>query len=471
MLEHLEALFQKKVENTINWHSLSRAYPSSSLLYLMYIRNKYFVNFVDKNSLFEENEKNEDMALLYLFFYDSPLWIEYLLKHPNLKYIWDKTNQPIMKLLPESFENSVEENIENNQPITVAEQDFSGESINENIETEIELIDKELEETETLVAMENLEKGNIEDATTEIFQVDDIFTNSANEDNDIAINTELSIDFKDENENKENTLVEFSNEHELQNNSSIIDDEVEIQPELETELLDNAELNNPKISEPKIELTSDLLPTNQNQEPKQPLEIKPLTMSKSNPILSFSKKKSELTKSNDKKSASKSLRANKTKDNKLENIDSIPKIKRSIKQLNKELLSKVLEKPSKNKNTIKVEKQSLVKSQPSTTTKSKLNKPLPITPQKPVRPATPTKEFHSFESWLTRKDIKPVKGSLGVFPNTETEVYTETMAKLYEKQGDFVNALIVYEELSKQNTNKNFANKISALKLKIKNQE
>lgn len=436
MLDRLEALFYKKIATAIDWEDLSRKYPSSALIYLMYIRKKHFTKFANKRSILEETEKNEDLARLYLFFYDSPMWVEYLLKRPSLEYVWNQRTQPINNL--STNDNKAinnETNKLNKLNNEIAEELSNQQEDNTNNQEKIpQKQDNELSKNET-------NKLNEETISQEQVNQEEI------------INQET----KDNEQGQQEVLNQTENHQKQSKQES---SEAQISAEIDAELAKSsqnlvtthpepiAKSNPTKMSKPIFEKT--VLADKNNPETN-----KPSTKADNKHINS---NLTQVTKS-------------KTTTDKLEDIESIPKIKRSIKQLDQELFTKALGKSNRNKLSAKSEKKTLNKASEPTNLPTKTNKIVKSTSSKRSIIQSEAEELHSFEYWLSRKNIKPIKGGIGSIANEEIEIYTETMAKLYEKQGDFNKALTIYEKLANQEPNKNFTNKINNLKRKIKNQE
>lgn len=139
--------------------------------------------------------------------------------------------------------------------------------------------------------------------------------------------------------------------------------------------------------------------------------------------------------------------------------------KRSIKHIKKEMLEKALALPRKRGRPPKraAQEEAPLLSAPIT------SKTLSKKTSKQITAAQKTTQ--NFNDWL--KSARKVKGSLGVHftkeDNEEVALYTLTMARLYEKQGNIAKALEVYEKLMQQEPSKKttFAQKIAQLKKKL----
>lgn len=509
MLDRLEALFEKKVGTQVDWAVLSKDYPASALIYLLYIRQKYFSSISNGDNLLENAERNEDLARLYLFFYNSPLWVDFLLKRPNLEYIWNQKSSLIADLVKQNSAQTEEELDENLAP-KLPKTEENLQPVNEEIEEILEEIEAEepKENLEENVANDNLELEAL--AEEEMAELDEELTiENSLQAEDLQEEVDLQEDKLQEDEEGLEISADNSEEEgleikEQEEQNSDITSQSDL-PELDLPILQAQEAeqnfeNNtekePEISE-NIEPFSEItLPKITPNIPEIPQENGQVADTQPSPQNEGDTQKPKITR------ISKVKTATNKSEKKIDDIDAVPKIKRSIKQLDKELLTKALGKSSKGKSEKeKLEKKTITseksisekkiapKSESLSTpkiSKSPIKKPVAIkklaqtsVPNPPTSnviidtrdSAKKSEEMHSFEAWLSRKEIKPVKGSFGGFANEEVEVYTEAMAKVYEKQGNLTKALEIYEQLAEQQANKNFTNKISALKRKIKSQE
>lgn len=498
MLDRLEALFEKKIGTQVDWAVLSKEYPASALIYLLYIRQKYFSSISNGDNLLENAERNEDLARLYLFFYNSPLWIDFLLKRPNLEYVWNQKTSLVADLVRQSSEHTEEELDENSAP-KLPKTEENLQAVNEEIEEVFDEIEAEEAEKSLEEAVnDNLElEPFAEEELKEVAEFDEDFAIENNTVQEGDLQEEKVLEISADNPEKEYEKQDYNIIP--QSDLSKLDLPFLQAQESEQNFENNTE-KEPEISENIEPLSEIALPKITPNIPEIPQENGQVADTQPNPQNEGDTQKPKITR------ISKAKTATNKSEKKIEDIDAVPKIKRSIKQLDKELLTKALGKSSKGKaekakiEKEKLEKKTITSEKPISEkkifpkseslsipkiSKSPIKKPVAIkklaqtsVPNPPAsniidtrNGAKKSEEMHSFETWLSRKEIKPVKGSFGGFANEEVEVYTEAMAKIYEKQGDLTQALKIYERLAEQQANKNFTNKISALKRKIKSQE
>lgn len=166
-----------------------------------------------------------------------------------------------------------------------------------------------------------------------------------------------------------------------------------------------------------------------------------------------------------------------------------PAPKSSIKAISKEMLPSLLKDTQQKASELQRQKKRAGSTapkpqkttpQPLFSEEKKTAPPLSVSTAKviPVRKKAPpiskppaSEKPQSLVYWL-KKSKKITGGDALLYveeKNEDTDIYTQTMAKLYEKQGKIKEAIRVYEKLILQNPSKNalFAKKIEALKKKL----